>query len=179
MIMIPEGGNQSGRARARAIRARMTATGESYTRAARHHDAEHRGGSITIPSAEPRCPQCASGALILGDGQPRCDRCGARWDSGSSAADEYAGTILHLNWYEAGHGRSDAPAEDCSTCYETAVVWDTFDRSDSERLGVCFSCGQTFNSHCPRCNRPDLILDDADAGPCSECVDEFMQRSST
>ena len=32
MIMIPEGGNQSRRARARAIRARMTATGESYTR---------------------------------------------------------------------------------------------------------------------------------------------------
>jgi hypothetical protein len=102
MIMIREGGNRGRRARARAIRARMAATGESYTRAARHHDAMHRDSSITIPSAEPQCPRCASGVLILGDEQPRCDDCGARWDSGSSAADEYAWVILHLEGY-SGH----------------------------------------------------------------------------
>lgn len=26
------------------------------------------------------------------------------------------------------------------------------------------------------CNRPDLILDEADAGPCRECWDDIMQK---
>ena len=50
--------NSPNHARTRAIRARMTATGEAWTTAARHHDAEHTAGDIGV-DVGPRQPVIA------------------------------------------------------------------------------------------------------------------------
>lgn len=146
MIVNPEGGNRSRRARMRAIRVRMTETSEPYTVAARRHDAEyHQTVPLIVPKA--RCPRCSTGILVFDEEQPRCMDCNDSWENGSSAATEYALTVLHLDWYTSVTEGSERPAEECSECGETAVVWDTFDL-DAGRTGLCFDCGESFDAHC-------------------------------
>jgi hypothetical protein len=174
MVIHPEGGNRGRRARMRAIRARMAETGEPYTLAARHHDAEHRPAPVWI-MPEARCPRCSMGVLVLDEEQPQCTHCAAVWENGSSAANEYAGTVLRLDWYTYVTGGDERPAEECPECGETAVVWDTF-HPDDGRTGLCFGCGESFTTHCAICNRPLFDGDPGGSGPCTECWEDYMQR---
>lgn len=66
IIINPEGGSRSRRARMRAIRARMAETGELYTVAARHHDAEHQQ-TVTLIAPEAPVPRRSTGVLVLGE----------------------------------------------------------------------------------------------------------------
>jgi hypothetical protein len=174
IIINPEGGNRGRRARMRAIRARMAQTGEPYTVAARHHDAEHQQ-TVTLIAPEAHCPRCSTGVLDLGEQQPRCTQCEAVWETGSDAASEYAATVLHLDWYTSATDGGESPAEDCPECGEEAVVWDTFD-AEAGRMGLCFSCSESFNTHCSDCSRPLLDSEPGGFQPCAECWDYRISR---
>jgi hypothetical protein len=55
------------------------------------------------------------------------------------------------------------------------VVWDKSD-PDGGRMGLCFSCGESFNTHCIICNRPLLDIQPGGSGPCRECWDNYADR---
>lgn len=167
-----DGGN---RARTRAIRARMAGTGESYTTAARCHDAEHDGADMAPVLLVARCPRCPDGVLVLEE-QPRCAGCGAIWENGSLAAEEYAFAVLHLDWYTSATDGAEPPAEDCPECGETAVVWDHFGPSHAGRTALCFACEESWNTRCIRCNRPTLVRRPGGDLTCSDCWDEVISR---
>jgi hypothetical protein len=142
--------------------------------AARRHDADHQQ-TVTLIVPEARCPRCSTGILDPGEEQRRCTHCEAVWESGSDAASEYAATVLHLDWYTSVTEGGERPAEDCPDCGEEAVVWDTFD-PDADRMGLCFSCGESFNTHCSACNRPMLDSEHRGSGPCAQCWDYYIHR---
>lgn len=169
------GGNRARRARARAIRARMAVTGESYTAAARRHDAEHDGTEVPLVLPVAQCPRCSDGVLVI-DEQPRCASCGATWDDGRLAAEEYAFTVLQLDWYTSATDGAEPPAEDCPECGETAVVWDHFGPAHAGQMALCFACGESWNTRCVACNRPTLVRRPGDSLACSTCWDDAINR---
>jgi hypothetical protein len=185
------------RRRTRAIRARMAATGEKYTAAARGHDTgegqdRHAeplrlimlGGSIPVADVSQapgpivpivRCPRCADGVLVV-EPQPRCAACGQIWEDGRAVAEEYAERILHLDWYTAATDGAEPPVEECPECGETAVVWDEFGSARAGRIALCFTCGAFFYDRCTRCNRPMIFRQPGDSLVCSMCWDEVIHR---
>jgi hypothetical protein len=121
------------------------------------------------------CPRCSQTALLL-DERPRCAYCGENWESGASAATEYADVVLGLDWYSTTKG-GQPPAEDCPECGEAAVVRDQFARLPGPSPALCFACGAEFNNTCSRCGVPVMQSDADDGVPlCGDCWANIIGR---
>lgn len=170
MVSNPNSGR---RQRQRAIRERMSRTGETYVVAARRHD-EEVGRTVADRTPVTRCPDCSEGVVTI-DVTPRCQACGTTWESGPDLAIEYAGVFLGLDWYSSVKDGGDPPTVDCPDCGESAVV--TVRQEDATLWTMlCLSCEAPWNFSCLRCGAPMRHREEGDGTACDACWEVVMQR---
>lgn len=120
----------------------------------------------TYPVME--CPRCRQRALLW-DEPPRCAYCSEKWVTGTAAANEYASTILDLDWYTYRTEGAPEPVEHCPECGQQAVVWlDPEGEPASALTALCMECGEEWDDRCERCGCP-ATSEHGETTICSDC----------
>jgi predicted RNA-binding Zn-ribbon protein involved in translation (DUF1610 family) len=124
------------------------------------------------------CPGCLQLALLHDGSRAHCRFCDRIWEDMDDLAVEYAGSVLHLSWYEVQAG-AEPPVRACPDCGHETLLADVLVRDDPTNSNwLCLNCGMKTKENdirpCTSCS--ELMHHDEDSVICSSCWEAVISR---